>query len=91
MKVTVILRDKTEQFYTGFGESIIGLLNMTDAEKFAYLNKRRNDHGFSMKIGTGQFRDSVDLNQMLRRPVSYAFKLEPRRGYRLAIFEIAPA
>ena len=45
----------------------------------------------SLKIGSGQFRDAVELNQILRGCCSVAFKLEPRRGYMLATFDIAPA
>ena len=88
MKVTFIIKNMSEAFYNGNGESITGLLKMTDADKFTYLNKSRHDHGFTMKIGTGQFRDQVELNQLLRTNPPVAFKLEPRRGYKLATFEI---
>jgi hypothetical protein len=42
----------------------------------------------TMKIGSGQFRDAVELNSMLRNPCRFEFKLEPRRGYKLITFEI---
>ena len=41
----------------------------------------------TMKIGMGQFRDAVELNAMRRLPCSISFKLEPRKGYKLATFE----
>ena len=88
MKVTFILKGKTDEFFNGFGDSIKGLLNMNDSEKFSYLNRNRNEYGFSMKIGAGDFRDAVELNQLLRQPVSMEFRLEPRKGYRLATFDI---
>jgi hypothetical protein len=87
MKITVILKDFTEQFFTGFGE-IIGFNTRTNAEKFEYCKKLHNERRASMKIGTGQFRDAVELNQMIRGKHSIAYKLEPRRGYKLATFEI---
>jgi hypothetical protein len=90
MKVTFILKGVTDVFYNGFGASIVGLMNLTDMEKFAYLNRARHEHpGFSMKIGTGQFRDAVELNQILRTEPSVEFKLEMRRGYRLATFQFS--
>lgn len=94
MRVTFILRHLTEAFFDGAGEeSIQGLNSMSDAEKFAYLNKyRTNGTGaVSMKIGSGQFRDAVGLNSMLRAPVAMTYKLEPRKGYKLATFEISRA
>jgi len=86
MKTTFILKDLTPQFYEGFGESIVGLLNMTDADKFTYLNKSRINLKITMKIGSGQFRDTVELNQLLRQPHAVQFKLESRKGYKLATF-----
>lgn len=90
MKVTVILKDFTEQFFTGFGE-IVGFLNRPDSEKFELCRKLHNEKRVSMKIGTGQFRDAVELNQIRRNKHEVAFKLEPRRGYKLATFDITPA
>jgi len=91
MKTTFILKDLSEQFYEGMGESIVGLLNMSDSDKFAYLNKARVNLKITMKIGSGQFRDSVDLNSLLKQPNNVTFKLEPRKGYKLATFEHSKA
>lgn len=87
MKVTFIIRDVTDQFFTGFGEQIIGLLNMVDMDKFNHLNKNRSR--FPMKIGSGQFRDAVDLNSLLKKNPYVEFSLEPRRGYKLATFKFS--
>ena len=87
MKTTFTLSNLTPEFYDGLGESIRGLLNMTDPEKFEYLSKSR--HTFSnvkMKIGAGQFSDQVDLNSLMKQPHNVTFTLEPRRGYKLATF-----
>jgi hypothetical protein len=90
MQITFILKNLTDAFYHGTESgSIIGLLNMTDAEKFTYLNKKANDKMVSMKIGSGQFRDKVELNQIIHNPSArYSFDLQPRKGYKLAIFNI---
>ena len=89
MKTTFILSNLTDQFYSGFGESIVGLLNMTDTDKFAHLNKMRVElpSAIKMKIGNGSFRDIVELNSTVKRPHNVTFKLEPRKGYKLATFE----
>lgn len=89
MKVTFVLKDLSDAFYQGHGSEIPGLLNMVDMEKFEYLNKHRHDLGIAMKIGSGQFRDQVELNRLLRTNPPVAFSLEPRRGYRLATFEFS--
>lgn len=91
MKVTCILKDFAEQFYTGFGESIVGLNNMSDADKFETCRKLASEKRISMKIATGQFRDAVELNSMRRGPCVFTFKLEPRKGYKLATFDIVKA
>jgi hypothetical protein len=89
MKVTFILKDLSDDFFEGFGTSIKGLNNMADAEKFAYLTKaHRGLPKCSMKIGSGMFRDTVDLNRLMRGPCSFRFTLEPRKGYQLATFEV---
>ena len=92
MKVTFILKNLTDAFYDGNEScSIIGLLKRSDSEKFAYLSAKaaKRELDITMKIGaTNAFRDRVDLNAILRRQCSYAFKLEHRKGYRLATFDI---
>ena len=89
MRVTCILKDFTEQFYTGTESgSIVGLLNMSDADKWEKLKAMAGEKRIKIKIESGQFRDAVALNQLLRGPVSIAFRLEPRKGYKLATFDI---
>ena len=91
IKVTYILKGVTDVFYQGNGDggSIEGLLNKADAEKFAYLNEVRHVMGFTQKIGSGQFRDAVELNARMRTNPTFAFSLEPRKGYKLATFLIS--
>jgi hypothetical protein len=88
MKITFILKDFDDTFFDGFGGSIVGLLNMPDAEKFTKLNNMSVQNQVQMKIGNGSFRDRVDLNSLLRGSCAYRFKLEPRRGYKLATFDV---
>lgn len=89
MKVTVILKDFTEQFYSGTESgSIVGLLNLSDADKFSKLKAMSAEKRVTMKIGNGQFRDAVELNALLRVPCNFVFRLEPRKGYKLATFQV---
>ena len=84
MKVTYIIRNLTE-------DCLSKLKNDAPSASFDWLNKQAFGdlkHCVSQKIGTGQFRDRVELNQILRAPKGWEFKMEPRRGYTLATFEI---
>jgi hypothetical protein len=86
MRVTVIIKYVTDAFFDGIPGSFKGLNQMSAAEKFAHLSKNARDFGMTMKIGTGQFRDAVDLNALLRGPHTITYALLPRRGYRIAEF-----
>lgn len=88
MRVTMILKNLSDAFFEGCGEHIKGLNNMTDAEKFEHLRNCSRDLGITMKIGTGQFRDQVELNSLLRGPHKVTYALLPRRGYRIAEFMV---
>lgn len=91
MKVTFILRDLSDDFFQGRGDSLPGLINMPDPDKFSHLSALAHRHPsiWPMKIGNGSFRDRVELNQILRRSPSVSFTLSPRKGYQVAFFEIA--
>ena len=91
MKVTFILKDFSDVFFDGNGGSIVGLYALSDAEKFGKLKKMAAERRVTMKIGRGSFGDAVDLNSLLRNACAFAFKLEPRRGYKLATFDITKA
>lgn len=91
MKVTFTLKDLSDTFFSGFG-GIAGLDSMSIADRFKYLSKKSKEGALkiSMKIGSSNaFRDQVELNQLLRKEVSYTYKIEPRKGYKLVTFEIA--
>jgi hypothetical protein len=90
MKVTAIIKNVNDAFFQGFGDSIKGLNNMSDLEKFDYLlNKGVTDPQIvSTKVGGGMFKDRVTLNQLRRGYFELSYKLENRRGYKLATFEV---
>jgi hypothetical protein len=90
MKVTAIIKNANDAFFEGFGESIIGLNNMSDKEKFDYLLNKgvSNPSMVTTKVGGGMFRDKVELNQLRRKEFSLTYKLENRKGYKLATFEV---
>jgi hypothetical protein len=94
MKVTAILKNLSDAFYNGFtwdGEQRPGFLNIPDAEKFDVIRGQNcRDLGITIKIGhSNSFSERVDFNQLLRRPHKISFKIEPRRGYKLATFEFS--
>jgi hypothetical protein len=91
MKITAILKDFTQEFYIG-GRGIHGINNMTDVARFDYFKKMALDKSLTLKIGNGSFRDAVDLNHMLKSGATqWSYKLEDRRGYKLATFNIVAA
>lgn len=82
MKITFILKDKTDAFYDHLNKQL------SPKDQFHFLNEVARQGRATIKIGNGSFRDRVDLNGMLRGDCLFDFKLEPRRGYKLATFEI---
>lgn len=101
MKVTFILKDLSAAFYNGNNVPvdspiyIFGLNNLTNYYKFYHLKGKaaRKELQITMKVGNSDsFRDKVDLNHILnsKQPeeINLTYKLEPRRGYKLATFEI---
>jgi len=90
MKVTAIIKDVNDSFFNGFGDSIKGLNNMDDREKFNYLLNLgvSNPSMVTTKVGSNMFRDRVELNQLRRKEFKLSYKLENRRGYKLATFEV---
>lgn len=93
MKVTAIIKNVSDTFFLGFGDSIQGLNNMDDREKFNYLMNKgvTNPETVTTKVGGGMFRDKVELNQLRRKDYRLTYKLENRRGYKLATFELLTA
>lgn len=90
MKVTAIIKNVSDAFFEGFGESITGLDNMSDLEKLNYLMNAgvSKPHMVTTKVGSNMFRDKVELNQLRHKDFSIAYKLENRKGYKLATFEL---
>lgn len=81
MKCTIILQNLTDAFY----EELALYMPKTKWNRINNLSKQL-PHCISIKIGNGSFRDKVEFNNMLRHKKDIEFKLEPRRGYKLATF-----
>lgn len=85
MQVTFILKNLSPEFVAS--KEAAG----TEA-LFAWLNKQAMGgdlkHCVSVKVGSGQFRDRVELNQIMRSNPPMAYSIAPRRGYKLATFDI---
>lgn len=87
MKVTAILKDKADCFYAELDAR-------APVDAFNYLNSNARGFyampGLSMKVGSGQFRDAVELNSMRRKEsCCVTMKRESRRGYQLVTFEFS--
>jgi hypothetical protein len=86
MKTTFTIRNLTET-------TLSELSAMSPRDAYARLLKwALGDlkHCVSVKNGSGAFRDRVEWNGIMRRveteQTPLTFKLEPRRGYKLATF-----
>ena len=91
MKITAtaILRNLSQAFWEGNGDSIPAFKSQPPADKWVRLNKLRVDLDKCVSIRIGHcdsFRDKVDLNSILKGPHSVECTVEPRRGYKLATF-----
>lgn len=87
MRVTFIIKNLTDSAHAD-------LAAMSDADRYAKLHKWAFGdlkHCVSEKIGTSDaFRDKVALNALFRgRVPTFSYKLEARKGYKLATFEVA--
>jgi len=85
MRATAIIRNVSEQFWTGFGDHVKGFDNMTPEEQFHFCS-RGDWKNVSLKIGNNSFRDRVDLNELIRKPYTVTVNKLPRRGYMLVEF-----
>lgn len=90
MKVTAIIKNVNNYFFEGFGDSIQGLNNMNDIEKLNYLMNKgiSNPETVTTKVGNGSFSDRITLNKLRNQTFSVSYKLENRKGYKLATFEV---
>lgn len=84
MKITYTLTDLSDSFYNDIKQlSEIDVFNKLNGYAFGDFKMY-----VSQKIGNGSFRDKVELNQIMRNVKSISYKIEPRKGYNLATFEI---
>ena len=82
MRITFIIKD----IDTADIEKMPAKEAFDTLHKYSYGDLR---HYVAIKWGTGNaFRDRVEANQLLRGEYTLTFKIEPRRGYQLATFEL---
>jgi hypothetical protein len=86
MKVTFILKDLSEEYFY----NLLNALETGNGKyEFILVSMETFPHFISQKIGRGQFKERVELNQLMRKTdVKIDFKISDRRGYKLAAFEI---
>lgn len=91
MKATVIIRDLSDQFWNGFGESIPAFLSQSPLAQFQSAERLAHDmpRNVTLKVGNGAFREMVEWNQLMRGNLdAMTATIEPRRGYKLITFEL---
>ena len=88
MKTTVIVRNMSEQFWEGSGARIKGCDSMKPDELYSHLSKVSRDlpKNITFKHGSGQFRDRVDWNGIMKAGKPLSVIKERRRGYILLTF-----
>ena len=80
MKVTFIIKGKA-QFW------LDDLAARSAEEAFGFLVlAQKESPGITIKIGDGSTRDAVDFNLGVKARGAVSFKLEDRKGYKLATF-----
>lgn len=88
MQVTFILRNLTDSALDETA-AMAPRAAFDRLHKWAFGDLR---HCVSVKFGTANaFRDRVEANGLLKSDCRMSFKIEPRRGYKLATFDIARA
>ena len=91
MKTTAIFRNLSDQFWSGFGESIPSFLAQSPLEQFQRAKRLVHEMpGYvTLKVGNGSLRDAVEWNQLFRDSRDkITATIEPRRGYKLITFEL---
>lgn len=93
MKITVIVRDLSDAFWSGNGDLIPSFLAQSAIDRLERLKKLSVDlpRNVQIKVGNGSFRDRVEINMELKKPGAnqrMTSKIEPRMGYRLVTFEL---
>lgn len=97
MKVTFIIRGKSDSFFCGNSDTypvghsmhVVGLGELpSNTARFDRLNHVAiHGNDVTIKVGSSNaFRDRVELNQLIRAGVTPTYKLESRLGYKLATF-----
>ena len=86
MKATFTLSNLTASF-------LESLEAVTAKEAFTALRSAQTGglgHAIKLKIGAGDMRDAVAFNDIAKSATaSWSFKIEPRRGYKLATFNVS--
>jgi len=88
MQATAILKNLTDEFYSGFAGRV-GFADKSAREQFEYCNSSQGrDLKITIKFGRGSFGDQVDFNRLWKSGAPMTSKIEPRKGYKLVTFTI---
>ena len=83
LKATFTIKNMSEAY-------LASLTKCEPRQAFQVLRDSQRDlgHAISMKVGTGQIRNAVEFNDAFKANKPMTFTLEPRKGYKLATFEL---
>ena len=82
LRATFTLKNLTDTY-------LASLAKCEPRQAYLHLFAQRQDLNISLKVGTGQMRDAVAFNDAFKAGQPMTFTLEPRKGYKLATFEVA--
>lgn len=87
LQVKFLVKNLTQQFYEGFGESIPAFNKMAPFEKYQKLASLAFDLPDSVKRDKMAFNRMVDLNMMIKSgQFTCEHETSPRRGYAVHTF-----
>jgi hypothetical protein len=87
MNIKFIVKNMSEQFYTGFSDMVTGFNNLSDYDKYEKLKTLSKDLPKNIKQEDNQFNFMVELNMLIKSGhYTLAHSVSPRRGYKVHTF-----
>lgn len=86
MEVKFIVKNMTDQFYSGFGD-FVGFNNLSDFDKYGKLKTLSADLPKNIKQKECQFNKMLELNILIKSGLfNCKHSVSPRRGYKVHTF-----
>jgi len=88
MRATVILKNLSCDFWNGSPHfPIPGFLTQSPSEQWKRCNSLCAAGMATIKVGRGSFMEQIELDQICKNSHAVTCSIEPRKGYKLAVFE----